>query len=47
MSRGLEIGAVFIAASAIVALAWLPNRVIQPKETEAALPKLEADNASE
>ena len=34
MSHGLEVGAVFIAASAIVALIWLPNRVIQADEAE-------------
>ncbi len=47
MSQGLEVGAAFIAASALVALVWLPNRVIQPKENQAEQPRLGADNAFE
>jgi hypothetical protein len=32
MSQGLEVGAAFLAASALVALVWLPNRTIRPDE---------------
>ncbi len=34
MSHGLEVGAAFILASAIVSLIWLPNRVIPAEEPE-------------
>jgi len=47
MSQGLEVGAAFIAASALVALVWLPNRVIQPKEDQTEQPGLDADHAFE
>jgi EmrB/QacA subfamily drug resistance transporter len=41
MTRGLEVGAVFLAMSAIVSLIWLPNRVIQPEELPATPTKRE------
>ena len=45
MDRGMEVGTIFIVASAFVALLWLPNRVIQPAESEAEPPGLEDANA--
>jgi EmrB/QacA subfamily drug resistance transporter len=43
MSQGLEVGTFFVLASAIVALLWLPNRIIQPAEVEAERAELEED----
>ena len=45
MDRGMEVGTVFIVASALVALLWLPNRVIQPAESKAEPLGLEDENA--
>jgi EmrB/QacA subfamily drug resistance transporter len=45
MNRGLEVGAVFIAASAIVALVWLPSRIIQYREMDTGAAGLEDGDA--
>jgi Na+/melibiose symporter-like transporter len=45
MTHGMEVGSVFIVASAIVALLWLPNRIIRPAEAEAEPTGSEEENA--